>query len=554
MESTPEIKELDLGLIVIDPALQPRVAMSEEVIDDYAEDMRNGDQFPAIKVVWDGVKYYVTDGFHRYRAARRANLLSIQAEVTEGSYRDALYASLTANKNNGLHRTNEDKRKAVTTWLNDPEWAAWSDQRIARELGVSHTFVGKVREELSGNGFQINTKRTVVRGGKEYQVDTSNISTSNTQRPAGWVRRWQDRKQANFDIVQFVQPSHRPDIWIAMEGDAVKVSRLLGLDRQKFTMPGDAVPKLREAIKLIVPEPKPAWFDAMYAALKGNIDAYLEGDTSFAMFAERTLSENIVGEVTAVEPPELPAPTSEPESEAAPTAVSQFPGVPKPGVPAPTSEQASTAAMFESKSADANIPLLWVADEQASDWLLDLMGMYMNAEARETNPDRKALAAKHLGIIDRTIELLAGREDDPVLVSGDISEAPPELKVHHERGILELFQQTIDFCDYFLAQSDVIVRTAEAEWERRYAAWAKNAINWTMGIVADNFQKLINRPAAVSEISNDIAAASTKIEAESIAARVKQIKIDKAEIDDELNYLYDMIEQRKAQLAEEKAA
>ena len=39
----------------------------------------------------------------------------------------------------------EDKRRAVMTLLNDPEWSAWSDREIARQCRVSDKTVGHLR-------------------------------------------------------------------------------------------------------------------------------------------------------------------------------------------------------------------------------------------------------------------------------------------------------------------------------------------------------------------------------------------------------------------------
>jgi len=44
--------------------------------------------------------------------------------------------------------TNEDKRKAVLTLLNDAEWTAWADREIARICGVGHQMVAPIRSSL----------------------------------------------------------------------------------------------------------------------------------------------------------------------------------------------------------------------------------------------------------------------------------------------------------------------------------------------------------------------------------------------------------------------
>jgi hypothetical protein len=85
-----------------------------------------------------------------------------------------LYAA-GANAAHGLRRTSFDKRRAVETLLKDKEWGQWSDREISRRCHVSDHFVTKIREELSAHGSQIDTARTVQRGGTTYTMDTANI-------------------------------------------------------------------------------------------------------------------------------------------------------------------------------------------------------------------------------------------------------------------------------------------------------------------------------------------------------------------------------------------
>jgi len=49
-----------------------------------------------------------------------------------------------------LRRTQADKRRAVERLLADPEWARWSDRKVAEIAKVDHKTVGKIRRELSG--------------------------------------------------------------------------------------------------------------------------------------------------------------------------------------------------------------------------------------------------------------------------------------------------------------------------------------------------------------------------------------------------------------------
>ena len=140
-----ERESVDPFVIKLDPGLQSRDATDERVVDEYAAALRDGATFPAVVLYHDGTEYWCADGWHRVLAARAVDLEEIDADVREGSRRDALRHSLGANTTHGLRRTSADKRRAVTIALADPEWAELSDREIARLCGVSHTFVAQLR-------------------------------------------------------------------------------------------------------------------------------------------------------------------------------------------------------------------------------------------------------------------------------------------------------------------------------------------------------------------------------------------------------------------------
>jgi hypothetical protein len=177
-------RRVDLEEIQFHISLQLRDRIDQDTVAEYAEDMRAGDEFPPIVLFFDGDKYWLADGMHRVAAARSLRWKDILADVRDGSYRDAcLYAATKANRSHGLRLTNADKRKRVLALLNDEEWRTWSDSEIGRQCGVSHPFVGKIRQELSCNGYKID-ERTVQRGGTVYTMNTANIAAAGQQEPA----------------------------------------------------------------------------------------------------------------------------------------------------------------------------------------------------------------------------------------------------------------------------------------------------------------------------------------------------------------------------------
>ncbi len=142
-----ETQTLKIADIKTDAGTQVRVTIDEPTVTEYAEAMQTGAEFPPPTVFYDGSNYFMADGFHRIRAAERVGKTEIAAEVREGSRADALIFALGANLTNGLRRTNADKRRCVEIALQ--EFADWSDRRIAETCGISNTFVGKIRSEVS---------------------------------------------------------------------------------------------------------------------------------------------------------------------------------------------------------------------------------------------------------------------------------------------------------------------------------------------------------------------------------------------------------------------
>jgi hypothetical protein len=133
-----------------DGGAQMRVEMRIETVADYANDMLDGVTFPPIVVFDDGNDVWLADGFHRVEAKRKIGHDTITAEIKKGSARDAILYGVGSNAAHGLRRTQADKRHAVERLLKDPEWASWSDRKIAEMAKVDHKTVGTIRRDLTG--------------------------------------------------------------------------------------------------------------------------------------------------------------------------------------------------------------------------------------------------------------------------------------------------------------------------------------------------------------------------------------------------------------------
>lgn len=173
--------------IILDQRAQPRSEIHSETVQEYADDMRNGIQFPPVDVFSEDGVYYLGDGWHRVLAAKIANCQEIEAIVKEGGLRAAILHSAGANANHGMRRTNEDKRRAALALLNDDEWGKWSDVAIAKQCGVSSMFVGNMRRTIIK---PFNDSRVVERNGTIYKMDMSGLwnAEQERQKERDWSR------------------------------------------------------------------------------------------------------------------------------------------------------------------------------------------------------------------------------------------------------------------------------------------------------------------------------------------------------------------------------
>lgn len=139
---------LSLDKITIDAGTQARVSLNKQKIAEYAESMREGDQFDPCLVFFDGEKNYLVDGFHRYFAARKIKAPSINCVVQQGTLDDAIFKSWSANSRHGQPRTRADIRKAIMSALAHPIHGEKSSREIAKICDCSHFLVLAIKKEV----------------------------------------------------------------------------------------------------------------------------------------------------------------------------------------------------------------------------------------------------------------------------------------------------------------------------------------------------------------------------------------------------------------------
>ncbi len=162
----------------LDGGTQPRTAIDEAVVAEYAQAMAGGAEFPPLVVFFDGADHWLADGFHRQWAARKINFENLPADVRSGTRRDAVLFSVGANNAHGMRRTNADKRRAAETLLKDEEWSQWSNEAIAAACAVHPDYVQRLRRaaaEATTDQTGRSADRKYVKNGKEASMTVANI-------------------------------------------------------------------------------------------------------------------------------------------------------------------------------------------------------------------------------------------------------------------------------------------------------------------------------------------------------------------------------------------
>ena len=182
MQMADEVQLIPLTQVDIYGGTQTRVSTNEDAVASYAEEMAAGSVFPPITLYYDGAKYWLADGFHRFLAAQRLEFTEIEAEVKAGARGDALKFALGANATNGLYRSHADKRNAVEIALE--EWPQLSNSVLSELCKVSDELVRRCRHTMEKLQRIEPQKEVVGKDGKRYSVQ-SERRASHSESAAG---------------------------------------------------------------------------------------------------------------------------------------------------------------------------------------------------------------------------------------------------------------------------------------------------------------------------------------------------------------------------------
>ncbi len=182
MNSNPKpgvVQELPISEVNLKYMVMVRDGRDLDAVDDYVERLVAGKKAPAIEVTKEvnneGIIFWGTDGGHRVEAAKRFGSTTILAHIVEGTEEDALKAALKANTENGVRRSNGDKRKIGLAVLK--KYRDKTDGYLAELTDLSRPFISALRKETNDGKGQ--TTR-VSRSGKKYTAKKASSGRKTT--------------------------------------------------------------------------------------------------------------------------------------------------------------------------------------------------------------------------------------------------------------------------------------------------------------------------------------------------------------------------------------
>jgi hypothetical protein len=176
------MKRIKLSDIRIDGGTQGRVVIDQQTVQNYLECMKDGDIFPPMETVFDGVTYWLVDGFHRYHSYMLSDAKMVDVNYKPGTLEEAQVMSFGVNGRHGKPRTNEDKRKVVIEALKHPLTKDKSMYEIAKICCVSAPFVSAIANpKVAEKQKESRNKSTLKKANTANKGTTTSNPITNTK-------------------------------------------------------------------------------------------------------------------------------------------------------------------------------------------------------------------------------------------------------------------------------------------------------------------------------------------------------------------------------------
>lgn len=164
--------KIPLSKIDTEQSVQVRAVIHQETVERYAEHIQTPRAVPLPPILVFGPDsrgmYFLSEGWHRYEAHKKANRDAILATVKEGGWKDALEHALSSNATHGLPRSNKDKRRVVELALK--HWSEWSSHKIAEKCAVGDDLVNEIRRCQVSENDTCQPRTVIGKDGKKYKV------------------------------------------------------------------------------------------------------------------------------------------------------------------------------------------------------------------------------------------------------------------------------------------------------------------------------------------------------------------------------------------------
>jgi hypothetical protein len=203
---------LSLLALRLDEELQPRAAIDRTVLENYVQLLVDGVRFPPIVAFRDteAKALWLADGFHRWHAHKVLDADGIDVEIIDGSRRDALLYSLSANAKHGLQRGDTDYRRAYEIACRNGLVDSTDSEAVAALLRCSGRWAetltakarAKAKEERDANIIRLKgegkSHREVAEavdvsiGTVSAVQKTHSAETEQTADPPAWVQKLQE--------------------------------------------------------------------------------------------------------------------------------------------------------------------------------------------------------------------------------------------------------------------------------------------------------------------------------------------------------------------------
>lgn len=156
------LSEIKLENIILDERYQVRKNTKKSLIALYIKKLEAGEKFPPLIVSIVNQKIYLIDGFHRYKAYKKAGIESCEVEYCQSP--DLRLTAMKKNLEHGQPLTQLEKRELGLEYIKkNPDLTS---RDLGKLTGLSHAYISKLKKRPS-----VGSPTDLVK-----ETDTKNIS------------------------------------------------------------------------------------------------------------------------------------------------------------------------------------------------------------------------------------------------------------------------------------------------------------------------------------------------------------------------------------------